>query len=144
MVYLYKSPRHRYSSLVESLHLYSGCRGIWTPDLDIKSVLLCQLSYTSIYECRETRTLDLRVKGPLLYQLSYTLMITVVGIEPTTLTVWRSCSDQLSYTASTDEGIRTLNRRIRSPLLWSIELRLYISRDDGNRTHIYLVRAYGL
>ena len=50
----------------------SGCRGIWTPDLEIKSFLLYQLSYTSISECGETWTLDLQVKSPLLCQLSYT------------------------------------------------------------------------
>ena len=65
----------------------SGCEGPRTPDLEIKSFLLYQLSYTSLYECRETRTLDLRVKGPLLCHLSYTPMITVVGFEPTILTV---------------------------------------------------------
>ena len=38
-------------------------------------------------ECREIRTLDLRVKSPLLCHLSYTPMITVVGFEPTILSV---------------------------------------------------------
>ena len=67
-----------------------------------------QLSYTSIYECRETRTLDLRVKSPLLCHLSYTPMITVVGFEPTILTVMPSIQWMLASLAI--QGLVLLRR----------------------------------
>ena len=60
--------------------LHGGPAGVRTLDLGIKSPLLYQLSYRSLFNCNGVgegvRTLDLRSHGPSLFQLSYTHHVT--------------------------------------------------------------------
>lgn len=67
----------------------------------------------------------------------------VTGLEPviSRTTIWRA--NQLHHTHHTEPGgIRTLDLRLRRPLLYPAELQAHIFNDlkiygagDGNRTH---------
>ena len=63
----------------------------------------------------------------------------VVGLEPTIsrTTIWRA--NQLHHTHHNEPGgIRTLDLRLRRPLLYPAELRTHLSHLHYNRLHIFI------
>ncbi len=127
--------------------------GIRTPDNLIKSQVLYHLSYTPIFllpafPCKTNwaswiRTSECRSQSPVPYRLAiahqrlmsdtacqceYKRKGWVVGLEPTIsrTTIWRA--NQLHHTHHNEPGgIRTLDLRLRRPLLYPAELQTHIN-----------------
>ena len=131
--------------------------GIRTPDNLIKSQVLYHLSYTPIFSFPASqvnwaswiRTSECRSQSPVPYRLAiahrrlmsdtacqyeYKRKGWVVGLEPTIsrTTIWRA--NQLHHTHHNEPGgIRTLDLRLRRPLLYPAELQTHMQISPFQR-----------
>lgn len=130
------SLRDCYATITLHFHIYfkfGENGGDWTHDLQIKSLLLYQLSYILIKfgENNGTWTHNLQIKSLLLYPIElyfHKLLVGIMGFEPMTSRLKVYCSIQLSYIPKNGKGIetRTQNLQIRSLLLFQLSYTLIL------------------